>query len=46
MLSPENANQDRDVHKFMKTTKPTFLNILIIDISFSAVRGMQHLHGE
>lgn len=43
---PENANQDRDVHKFLKTVKPTFLNILIIDIDFSSVLGMQHLHRE
>lgn len=31
MLSPRIANQNRDVHKFMKTMKPTFLIILIID---------------
>lgn len=47
MLSPRIANQNRDVHnKFMKTMKPTFLIILIIDIDFGSVLGMQHLHRE
>lgn len=43
---PENANQNRDVRKFMKTMKPTFLIILIIDIDFSSVLGTQPLHRE